>query len=83
MTVPVVVAWHHGASVSWTIQEEEEEGWKSQGKEVVYICKMEFFISSFFSYIFCLFVMNVNSVLSNFVILYSRGNLTYNSLGLQ
>jgi len=47
VTVPVVVAWHHGASVPWTIQEEEEEGWKSQGKEVVYICKMEFFISSY------------------------------------
>jgi len=24
----------HGSPVSWTIQEEEEEGWKSKGEEV-------------------------------------------------
>jgi len=33
--VPVLVARYHGSPLSWAIQEEKEEGWKGQGKEVV------------------------------------------------
>ena len=35
VAVPIMVARSHGSPLSWTIQEEEEEGWESQGEEIV------------------------------------------------